>query len=221
MSRGMGMWDRGMVPFPESRQRDRAVPRAAGQELCHSQRCRTGQCPEVCGRRTVPFPEMQDRRTGQHPDVQDRQTELCPPAQTLRRPHSTCGTVPIPSPVTIASRTAPSRLPSPPVDADPRPASSRLVRPPPPIRRIPPARGQRAQQRWQRWPLIPGHASPGGTVAVTHSLIGDQCPRRTIRDKAEPPGANAGLHGCLVRHSAGLMNCPSILSAPLARAGLI
>lgn len=186
---------------------------------------RTGQCPEVWGRRIVSFPEMQDRRTGQVPrsaGQTDRAVPTYPDSQVaplhLRdRPPSH----PIPSPVTIASGTAPSRLPSPPVDADPRPASSRLVRPPPPIRRIPPARGQRAQQRWQRWPLIPGHASPGGTVAVTHSLIGDQCPRRTIRDKAEPPGANAGLHGCLVRHSAGLMNCPSILSAPLARAGLI
>lgn len=179
----------------------RTVPRSVGQEDC--------VIPRNAGQKEKTIP------TGAG------QTELCPPAQTLRWPHSTCRTHPTPSPVTIASGTAPSRLPSPPVDADPRPASSRLVRPPPPIRRIPPARGQGAQQRWQRWPLIPGHASPGGTVAVTHSLIGDQCPRRTIRDKAEPPGANAGLHGCLVRHSAGLMNCPSILSAPLARAGLI
>lgn len=193
--------------------------------MCHSQRCRTGQdSAQKCGAGGLCH-SQKCRTEGQdkYPEVQNRQTELCPPTQTLRWPRYTCGTVPHPiaSPVTIASGTAPSRLPSPPVDADPRPASSRLVRPPPPIRRIPPARGQRAQQRWQRWPLIPGHASPGGTVAVTHSLIGDQCPRRTIRDKAEPPGANAGLHGCLVRHSAGLMNCPSILSAPLARAGLI
>lgn len=195
------MQDRGIVSFPE--EQDRTVPRSVGQEEC-----------------VVPRNAGQERTMPRGAEQTDRAVPTCPDPQVapfhLRNPPH-----PIPSLVTIASGTAPSRFPSPPVDADPCPASSRLVRPPPPIRRIPPARGQRAQQRWQRWPLIPGHASPGGTVAVTHSLIGDQCPRRTIRDKAEPPGANAGLHGCLVRHSAGLMNCPSILSAPLARAGLI
>lgn len=168
------MWDRGTEPSPEGQrdiprdvgQRDRAVPRVnRTEDRDHRGAGQDKDSPERC--RT----EGQSRAQ----EVQDRGTAHCP-LREHPRPHPTSPWQPRPG------------SPSPRVLA-PAPRQHPACPAAPPLGRcIPPARGQRAQQPWQGWPLIPGHASPGGTVAVTHSPIGDQCPRRTIRDKAGAAG---------------------------------
>lgn len=175
----------------------------------HAQRCRTeGRCCSQRGRteETQQCPEGQchSQRCGTEGQTDrgaEGQTDRATPGGVgqMDRAMASCTSPPVgPSPSPSLSQ--PRQQPHGPVPAllasgpcgptsrqcPPRPS----VRPSPPIliHHIPPARGQRAQQPWQAWPLIPGHASPGGTVAVTHSPIGDQCPRRTIRDKAGAAG---------------------------------
>lgn len=160
--RGTGMEPKG------AGQRDRAVPKGEGQRERTVVRC-AGQKDRDSAKRCGT--EGQSRAQ----EVQDRGTAHCP-LREHPRPHPTSPWQPRPG------------SPSPRVLA-PAPRQHPACPAAPPLGRcIPPARGQRAQQPWQGWPLIPGHASPGGTVAVTHSPIGDQCPRRTIRDKAGAAG---------------------------------
>lgn len=168
-------------------QRDRAVPRGSGQrDMPRDVGQRDRAVPKVPGQRTETRCAGQDkdspercRTEGQSraQEVQDRGTAHCPLREHPHpHPHPTSPWQPRPgSPSPRVLAPAPRQRPA-------CPAA------PPLGRCIPPARGQRAQQPWQGWPLIPGHASPGGTVAVTHSPIGDQCPRRTIRDKAGAAG---------------------------------